>query len=72
MAALSAATALLDGADPCQAASRVASGYEMRLLSCVILGESGEDVAVRIAVDTQVPLWPEIAAQARAGPVPCD
>ena len=72
VAALSAATALRDGADPCHAASRVASGYEMRMLSCTTLGESGEDVAVRIAVDTQVPFWPEITAQARAGPVPCD
>lgn len=72
VAALSAATALRDGDDPCDAASRVSAGHGMRLLSCTVLGESGEDVAVRIAADTQVPFHPEITAQARAGPVPCD
>ncbi|WP_051922947.1 hypothetical protein [Bifidobacterium stellenboschense] len=68
---------LRDGdAEPCAVAAVVAAAHAGRLSSCATdataSGGDAGDVTVRVALATDVPFMPEIAVDARAGPVPCD
>ncbi|WP_165784864.1 Rv3654c family TadE-like protein [Bifidobacterium parmae] len=72
LAALSAAVARHGGGEPCVVAATVATAHAGRLASCEVGGDAGDDVTVRVALATDVPFMPEIAVEARAGPVPCD
>jgi secretion/DNA translocation related TadE-like protein len=67
LAALSAATAIGRGHDPCAAGSSTASANGARVTSCVV---AGREVTVRVLVDG--PHWlgqaSDLEAEARAGP----
>ncbi len=67
LAALSAATAIGHGQDPCAAGGATASANGARVVSCVV---SGREVTLRVLVDG--PHWlgqtADLEAEARAGP----
>ncbi|WP_243060153.1 Rv3654c family TadE-like protein [Nocardioides sp. SR21] len=67
LAALSAATAIGGGRDPCAAGADTAVANGARLTSCVI---AGREATVRVSVSG--PRWPgqesDLVAEARAGP----
>lgn len=75
LAALSGATALQHGADPCEAATRTASSNGAELVACEV---DDEEVVVRAAARPVAGPGPagklfagiRVVADARAGPVP--
>lgn len=75
LAAMSAATALMDGSgadESCNVARRsVQSGgiSGISLESCTV---DGEDVQVAVTAETGIRLAPNIRRSSRAGPVPCE
>ena len=68
LAAVSAATALLEGRSACDVASSVAAANGAGLEACTV---QDEDVLVRVSVSTRIPLAPQVVRSAQAGPVPC-
>jgi secretion/DNA translocation related TadE-like protein len=67
LAALSAATAIGGGRDPCLAGAGTAEANDARLISCTV---AGREVTVRVSVTG--PRWlgqaADLSAEARAGP----
>ena len=72
LASFTAALAWHSGqGSPCAVAEQVSSANDARVLSCRTEGTHRGDVEVRVVVRTGVPIMPEAAASARAGPVAC-
>ena len=73
LAAFSAATAWWnDQESPCAVADTVAQANGATVVECQADEPDDGDVTVRLAMDTQVPLVPQITVPARAGPVECE
>ena len=68
LAAVSAATALLEGRSVCYATSSVDEGSGVGLEVCTF--QDG-DFFVWVSVSTRIPLAPQVVRSAQAGPVPC-
>jgi secretion/DNA translocation related TadE-like protein len=68
LAALAGAAAAQRGADPCVAATRIASDNGASLTGCA---RRGETVTVTVELAAHTPVWPSVpvSAEARAGPV---
>ncbi len=73
LAAFSAATAWWnDLENPCVTANTVAQANGATVVECQADEPDEGDVTVRLVMGTQVPLVPQIAVSARAGPVECE
>ena len=73
LAAFSAATAWWnDQESPCAVASTAAQANGATVAECQADEPDDGDVTVRLVMDTQVPLMPQITVSARAGPVECE